>query len=63
MGARIGRTGLCSILGNSQSQRQLKRMGWQVGLSRLVYYRLVFGVNAIIGMVLLVLCWYCANCG
>src|SRR5438445_11110713 len=34
-----------------------------VGLSGSGYYRFVFGVNAIIGMVLLVFCWYCANCG
>src|SRR3989454_5230587 len=34
-----------------------------VGLSSSGYYRLVFGVNAITGMILLVFCWYWANCG
>jgi len=27
------------------------------------YFRLVFGMNAITGMILLVFCWYWANCG
>src|SRR5438128_7920684 len=34
-----------------------------VGLTSTGYYRFVFGVNAITGMILLVFCWYWANWG